>query len=136
MTGSKIVLDTNVIVSGILFGGNPRSVIQSVIEGRSILYISTPILEEIEAVLLRPKFKLNTSIVRNLVYEIEQISIFAESKKAINIVKKDPDDNKFIECAIASNSEFIISGDVHLLEIKKYRKIKIITPQEYLMGVR
>ena len=136
MTGSKIVLDTNVIVSGILFGGNPRGVIQSVIEGRSILYISTPILEEIEAVLLRPKFKLNASIVRNLVYEIEQISIFAESKKAINIVKKDPDDNKFIECAIASNSEFIISGDVHLLEIKKYRKIKIITPQEYLMGAR
>jgi len=66
---------------------------------------------------------------------LENVLSFAniiEPQEKIKIVKDDPDDDKIIECAIASNSEYIITYDQHLLKIKEYRSIKIVTPEEML----
>ena len=132
MKNPKIVIDTNVFISGILFGGKPRNVIQSVVEGRANLYISTEILDEIEAVLLRPKFKLSKTVVRNILHEIEEISSIVEISNRLKVVKSDKADDKFIECAVAGKANFIVSGDIDLLSIAKYKKIEIISPNEFL----
>ena len=57
-------------------------------------------------------------------------------KKKLNVVKKDPKDNKILECALEAQASFIISGDKHLLEIKEYKGIKIISPKEFLNEIK
>ncbi len=61
-----------------------------------------------------------------------QIGVIVIPKESINIIKEDPDDNKFIEAAIAGKADLIVSQDRHLLKLKNYGKIKIITPEEFL----
>ena len=128
----KIVLDANIFISSIFWGGNPRTVLERAIANLDELFISKEIMDEIEDVIGRPKFHVNKEKIEFLIKSIEEIG-----KKTVisgRVIKgsRDRTDNKYLECAIASNADYIISGDTHLLEMKKYRGIKIVTPKEYL----
>ncbi|MBU2614490.1 MAG: putative toxin-antitoxin system toxin component, PIN family [Elusimicrobia bacterium] len=113
----RVVIDTNILISS-LWGGKPRQIIDLWDKGDIVLVVSQDILNEYFEVLNR--FSLSEE-------DIEDITIlFSNSEKAIVIkpkvkhqtLKNDPDDEKFVDCAIEGGAQFIISGDKHLLELK------------------
>lgn len=122
------VLDSNVIISGLLFGGIPSRIINLAMTGKFICYTSPDILDEIRGVLSRPKFNLSTDEVTYLTTELENLFVITFPKVKIRAVKKDPDDDMILECAIESNADLIVSGDSHLLELGQWQGINIKNP--------
>ena len=96
------------------------------------LFITKEILDEIVGVLSRPKFHTGKDEIEYFIKAIEGIGNKIVSAKQIKNGSRDKTDNKYIECGIAGNADFIISGDIHLLEMKKYRNIRIVNAKEYL----
>ncbi len=128
----KIVIDTNVFISS-FFGGVPKKMINLWKEGEVILCLSQNVVEEYIEVMDRIGLK-NTNVIQQLtrLFAEGYISIFTSKTPNINIVEGDPDNNKFIECAVALDCKFIISGDKHLKDIKKYIDTVIMSPREFI----
>lgn len=126
----KIVIDTNVVISGIFFGGNPRKVMEAVVDGNLNAYATPEIVEEyteiIESMIERKQGRLN----QNMFFPFFSALRIIESVSDLKICR-DPDDDKFLECAIDSNALYIVSGDNDLLDIQEYEGIKIITAKEF-----
>jgi len=128
----KAVIDTNVMISS-FFGGNPRKIIDRWLEGKFILCLSAPILEEYIKVLSRFEFDNELLLVKFLsTFENNFNTLFINNPKELNWIQEDSSDNKFISCAIALHADFIISGDIHLKLLKEISSIKIISPAEFL----
>lgn len=128
----KIVLDTNLFISSFFWGGNPKKVLERVIEGKDELFFTNEILEEIENVMTRPKFHATKESIDYYIKSIEEIGNKIILGKRIKNGSRDLTDNKFIECGLAANVDYIVSGDIHLLELNEYKNIKIITAKDYL----
>ena len=130
----KAVLDTNVLISGILFGGNPRQILELVIQGKIDAYISPAIFIEFKEVLIRPKFGITHEKCFLITKEIENLFCFVFPQIRVDLIKDDPDDNIILECALAADVEYIITGDSHLLTLKSFEKIQIISPVMFIAG--
>jgi putative PIN family toxin of toxin-antitoxin system len=128
----KIVLDANIFVSAFFWGGNPRFVLERVITGMDELYITKEILDEIESVMKRPKFHVDKEEVSYFIKSIEDVGNIIVPKGQINNGSRDKSDNKYIECGVTADADYVISGDVHLLELVEYDNLKIITANNYL----
>ncbi len=126
----KVVIDTNIFVSAHI---TPGKVIQKIIdewvEGKFTLVISKLILEEIIEVFRSKEIDLEK--IRKLLNLISQKAVLVEPKTKIDVVKDDPEDNKFLECAVKGNAEYIVSGDKHLLLLKQFKNIQIIEPKKF-----
>ena len=131
MIKPKVVFDTNIYLSAIIFGGNPRKVLQLAIDEKILLYSSTEILFEV-ALKLKGKFKWSAKQINFTIKNIGNLAKIVRIKEKIDFIKKDPTDNKILEAAIESKAGFIITGDSHLLELKSYKRIKIIKATELL----
>ena len=127
----KSVLDTNIFISGIFWRGASNKVIINWKEGKFMLVTSLETISEIIKVLKDFKIRLSDDMIKEWVDLIVRNSIIVEPKEKIEIVKDDPKDNIFIETAVAGNVDYIISQDNHLLKLKEFRGIKIITPEEF-----
>ena len=127
----KIVIDTNIFISGIFWKGASNKVIINWKEGKFILVTSLEAVSEIIKVLKDFKIRLSDDMIRKWIDLIVRNSIIVEPKERINIVKDDQKDNIFIETAVAGNVDYIVSQDNHLLKLKEFRGIKIITPEEF-----
>ncbi len=131
----SIVIDTNIVISALLFGGTPNELASFWKAGQIEPVFSKEILNEYLRVLTYPKFSLSESEI-DLLLKHEILPYFrvidAPATKHKIIIKADPDDDKFVICALADKCEFIISGDKHLLELGSYEDIKIITPSAFL----
>ena len=127
----KVVIDTNVFISS-FFGGIPREIINLWRDGQITICISQSILEEYIKVLNRLGIDKHEIKKLTKLFAEGYNLIFAATTPKIEIVKDDPDDNKFIECAVELGSKTIISGDKHLLNIGKYIDIKILSPREFM----
>ena len=132
--GVKVVLDTNVFISALFWKGAPYQIFRKILRGAILNFTSPQILEELKERLL-DKFKLPPEKVKEFLEIIVFSSQIVYPKKKLNIVKKDPEDNKILECALEAKASFIISGDKHLLEIKEYKGIKIVTPREFISRI-
>ncbi len=128
----KVVLDTNTYVSGILFNGAPRKVLNLIIEGKVESFISDEIVTELREVLGRKKFGLSRENVHFIVAEIESVNTVVHPAIPIHAVEKDTTDNKVIECAVEADADVIISGDKHLTELKRFRNIEIACAGDFL----
>ena len=127
----KVVIDTNVFVSS-FFGGNPKKIIDLWKKGDVILCLSGEILEEYVEVLHRLGFKDEKELEELLALFAENVNIsFTKRTPKLHIVEEDPDDNKFIECAVALHASHIITGDKALKAIGSYMGIEILTPQQF-----
>ena len=126
----RIVVDTNVVISGIFFGGNPRKIVEAIADGGIDAYATIEIMDEymgiIDSMIERKQGHLNQSILSPLFSSMKII----EHKSAIS-VSRDPDDDKFIECAVDARALYIVSGDKDLLDIHDYEGIQIITAKEF-----
>ncbi len=128
----KVVIDTNVFISS-FFGGNPRKVIELWGAGKIIWCLSNEIIEEYVAVLRRMGIQSEAEIKKLLKIFAEGYHILFTAKTPhLEIIKDDPDDNKFIECAVELEAQYIISGDHHLKKLKKYLNIQVVSPREFL----
>jgi putative PIN family toxin of toxin-antitoxin system len=128
----RVVIDTNVFISS-FFGGIPKDIINLWKNSKVTLCLSQEIVEEYIEVLNRLGLK-DKKEIRKLtkLFAEGYNSLFSAKTPKIEIVVDDPDDNKFIECAVALDSKIIISGDKHLKEIKKYIDIEIVSPREFV----
>jgi uncharacterized protein len=130
----KIVLDTNTHVSALGWKeGNPRKVLELCIRGKCKLIESMPLLKEFVSVIGRSKFKFITEEEKNqfLVFLL-QISKLVEPKVKLDAIREDPTDNIVLECALEGKADYVISGDYHLLKLKNFRRIQILTPKQFL----
>ena len=127
----KAVLDTNIFISGIFWRGSSNKVILNWRAGKFTLVTSLEAVSEIIKVLKDFKIRLSDDMIKEWIDLIIRNSIIVEPKEKIAIVKDDPKDNIFIETAVAGNVDYIISQDNHLLKLKGFRGIKIITPEEF-----
>ncbi len=130
------VIDTNVFVSALIAGGTPLAVIESTRTGKSRLLITTEIIEEIEQTLARPKFaryfQRRETEPRLFVSDYTMLARFVTPVPVTDCPIEDGKDLKFIECAVAGSADCIVSGDHHLLQLKLYRDIPVLTPAEFL----
>ena len=128
-----IVIDTNVVISAFLFGGEPGQLIPLWKSGRINPLASKEIVDEYLRVLTYPKFGLAAEEIDFVLYqEILPHFEIVRAKPGPVIVRDDPTDDKFIRCAEAGKAKIIVSGDQHLLRLKQYRTIKVLTPAQFL----
>jgi len=128
----RVVVDTNIFISS-FFGGNPRKIIDLWKSGQITLCLSGSIIDEYVNVLRRMGLQNERGLAELLdIFARGFHVLFAATTPNLNIVKKDPDDNKFIECAVALNSKMIVSGDNTLKEIENYLGIQIQSPKQFL----
>lgn len=127
----RAVLDTNVFVSS-FFGGNPKKIIDMWKNGEIRICLSKEIVDEYVAVLKR--LDINPDHLKALLelfatgYQI----LFTSQTSRLDLIREDPSDNKFIECAVALKADCIISGDKALLKIENYMGIDILSPKAFL----
>lgn len=128
----KIVLDTNVFVSGVFFKGPPFQVLQAWKEGMVQLVSSPDILEEyrrVGEILAEEHPAINFKPVLEFVIQNAVIYSVPELPER---VCEDPDDDKFLACALASGSNLVVSGDKHLLAVSGYKGITVLKPREFV----
>ncbi len=128
----KFVFDTNVFVSALISKrGNPALLLDRVKKSYTLV-ISKDILRELKDVISRKKFGYTDEEVNIFVEAIISFSDIVNPEIVIEAIKADPDDNKILECAVASGASYIVSGDRHLLQLTEYGKIEIIIPKAAL----
>jgi uncharacterized protein len=128
----RIILDTNVFISGIFFSGPPSQILQAWEDHRLQIVLSQQILHEYKRVADElsskyPKIEISTII--------ELVTIHGQSIDTTGVdisICEDPDDDKFIECAIAGKCNIIVSGDAHLLKLVEHRGISILKPAVFV----
>jgi len=127
---TRIVLDTNVIVSALVFGGVPRIVLE-LADARRCHLFSEPIQTEVRRV-LADKFDWSSNMLDQVLPVIWGMGEQVIPHATVSAVTDDPDDNRILECAIAAKADVIISGDHHLLALRNFESIPIVTPRQFL----
>ncbi|MFQ6067501.1 MAG: putative toxin-antitoxin system toxin component, PIN family [bacterium] len=137
LVGSKtekpqVVIDTNVFVSGLNFRGRPREVLDLVWRGEIEVHVSPFILRELEET-LEEDFGWNTERVERTTERIKKETTQVQPKTKISVIKEKETDNRILERGIEGKAQYIISGDKrHLLPLKEYKDIKILSPAQFL----
>ena len=132
----RAVVDTNVVVSGLLWSGPPRQILDRARLGAIELFTSPSLLLELEEVLNREKFarrlKLVGSDPRELFLGYSALAHVVFPEEVTPVIERDPDDDAVLACAIAAQAEVIISGDRHLLDLGRFQAIRIVNSSEFL----
>ena len=128
----KVVIDTNVFVSGLTFKGKPREVLDLIWRGDIEACISSFIFKELEET-LKMDFSWDRDQIKHTIEKIKAKTILIQPKNKISVIKENDDDNRILECAIEGKVQYLISGDrKHLLPLKEYQGTKILSPSEFL----
>jgi putative PIN family toxin of toxin-antitoxin system len=128
----KVVIDTNVFVSGLTFKGKTREVLDLLWRGDIEAFISPFILRELELT-LKKDFGWEKDQIEHTIEIINSRTILVHPKNKISIIKEKDDDNRILECAIEGGVQYLISGDrKHLLPLIEYKGTKILSPAEFL----
>lgn len=131
----RVVLDTNVIISGLFWRGFPGEILEKCLKEHTLCF-STETISELKKALSYPKFipyfqKL-TFTTGEFLNRLTKNALIVSKIENLSIIKEDPSDNKFLACAISCQASFIISGDKHLLNLKQFQKIPIVSPKQFL----
>ena len=131
----RVTIDTNIIISAVLFGGNPEKLIQLASNQKISLILSHDILAE-TFYILRNKFGWSNNQVESLELMLREVAGVVTPQKRVKVIKNDDPDNRVLECAVEGNADFIVSGDrKHLLPLRYYDDIPIITTVAFLERV-
>lgn len=130
----RVVLDTNVTISALLSRGAPyRVVLLAKAKVVQAIYCDEVLAELSEK--LRAKFRFDESHIRATLYQIRQYAERVEITGIVRVVRSDPDDDKFVECARVGQAQWLVSGDKHLLNLRHDQSIRIVTADEFLTEV-
>ena len=133
----RAVLDTNVLISSVISTGVPHEVVVKGISSEYQIVISVATLTEFRDTLLKypDKFHMDEDNVQQEVETIRYFAEFVDPDEDITVVEDDPDDDKFLEAAVAGNVDYIVSGDRHLLDLDSFRGIEIVEPRSFYEGL-
>jgi len=127
----RVVLDTNVFISGIFWEGNFCSQLINKWKNKEIeLIISLEIIRELIETLKSFKIRMPENMIEEWKNIILENSTLINPSTKIDLIREDPEDNKFLETAVDGKTDFIVSQDKHLLKLKEYQGIKIVKPEE------
>jgi putative PIN family toxin of toxin-antitoxin system len=127
----RVTADTNIFISGLNFKSKPFDLLVLAREGRIELAMSDPIMAEIKRV-LRLKFKWPDEDIVAIEKLIGSFTRRVDPDQTVDLVEEDPSDNRILECAAAGGSDYIVSGDNHLLKLGRFGKIRIIKVSDFL----
>jgi uncharacterized protein len=130
----RVVLDTNVIVSGIGWGGAPAAILDAVGDGQLVLVTSEPLLAELRRVLEYPKLAKVIQAGAQLADLVAASGVVVAPTRTLTVVSDD-DDNRVLEAAIEGAADYIVSGDTDLLDLGSFRSIPILTPADFAAAV-
>ena len=130
----KIVLDANIFVSALIVeSGTQYKIVHH--KKQYAVVISEEILQEVEEVLhydrIQKKYNVSNQAIRRYLHQLRRDCV-VRVYPAVKVVDEDPDDNKYIACAKQVKADYLVTGDRHLLDLKTYRGIRIVTPAEFL----
>ena len=130
----KVVFDTNILVSALVFpGGRADIALRRIIEERDRLLLSKPILDELLGILAR-KFSRDSEELAHVAVFLSDLSIVVKPRRKLAVLADDPD-NRILECAVTGGADAIVTGDKALLDLKTFRKVKLLSLRAYLEGV-
>ncbi|SEH62920.1 putative toxin-antitoxin system toxin component, PIN family [Halopenitus malekzadehii] len=129
----KAVLDTNVLISAVIATGTPHDVVVKGYTNEYQIVASVPTLIEFRKTLHKypERFGLDDEEIQTEVETLRYFAEFVVPDEEITAVEADPDDDKFLEAAVAGNTDYVVSGDQHLLDLESFRGIDIVTPREF-----
>jgi putative PIN family toxin of toxin-antitoxin system len=129
----KAVLDTNVLISSVISTGVPHEIVVKGFEGEYEIVVSIETLTEFRRTLLKypERFHLDEEEVQQEVETIRYFAEFVDPSEQIDAVEDDPDDDKFLEAAVAGNVDYIVSGDGHLLDLDMFQGIPVVDPRAF-----
>jgi len=132
----RVVIDTNVLISAIFWTGGPKQLLNKVRHGKILFITSQTLLNELKEVLVRKDkpFGLSEEEVDRVVSAVREVAEIVHTSSRVERCKHQ-NDNRVLECAVDGGAEYIITGDSDLLELKSFRKVKIIAVREFLMEV-
>ncbi|MBI5681881.1 MAG: putative toxin-antitoxin system toxin component, PIN family [Deltaproteobacteria bacterium] len=129
---TKVVIDTNVIISAFGWYGKPGEIIKLATTGKIKNFISLEMLAELRKVVAYPKLNFSETLQAEIIETVFSVSSIVSINESVNIIVDDPPDNRVLECALSANVDFIISGDKHLLNLKAFQGIEILSPEDFL----
>lgn len=128
----RAILDTNVFISGIFFSGPPSQILKAWANKKFQLVLSQPKLDEYQRVSEELSSKFSSIDISQILDFVMIHELFVDTRDISITVCDDPDDDKFIECALAGKCEIIISGNKHLLKLSKYRGVAILALRDFV----
>ena len=128
----KVVLDINILISAAIAKGKPRRLLIKGINKEFDIVASKQLLNELKEVISRPKFKLSLTEADKFVSTVKRTVKLVEINSNFKVVEEDPADDSILNVAYDSKADYIVSGDSHLLSLKKFKEIKIVTADEML----
>jgi putative PIN family toxin of toxin-antitoxin system len=131
----RVVFDTNVWISGLLWRGKPYQCLLLARAGVVRAVYCNSMLAELMRE-LRETFCFSANRVQAVTYELRSKAELVEIPGSLHVVPDDPDDDKFVECAVVSGASVIVSGDAHLLNLREYHGIAILSPAEFLARLK
>ena len=130
----RVTLDTNIYVSALHYGGKPMQLLEMGLDGRIQIAVSQPIIDESLRV-LRDKFQWSNADFWDARMVIEACAQRVATTETLTVIKHDPPDNRILECAQASGSEFIVSGDQDLLRLETFGDARVVKVADFLVIV-
>ncbi len=127
----RVTLDTNIYISALEFGGNPLRLLEMAIDGDIEVAASQPIIDEVLRV-LRDKFEWRAEELREAEALIGSLAHKVRPRQALDVVRRDPADNRVLECAVEAGSDLIVSGDKDLLRLKSFGNTRIVKAAELI----
>jgi putative PIN family toxin of toxin-antitoxin system len=132
----RIVLDANIYISNLISDkGNPAKIVRWWLEGEYDVLVTQPIVDEILHVTDYERIQKKYARVRENRLEfaalISEQAVWVEPREELDVVVADETDNRYVECAVAGNAQYIVTGDEHLLELREYKGIEILTPAAF-----
>ena len=127
----RVVFDSNIFISALVLpGGRAEKAILRILSGRDTLLLSPKIMDEILSTLAN-KFSRDIEALSRVAVNLTEISEMIAPRRKLRVLKDDPD-NRILECALAGDADFVVTGDKQMLRQKRYGRIRIITLREYL----
>lgn len=134
----QITLDTNILVSALIAKGKPRKLVKMIELKKANLVLSNSIIEEFEAVVRRKKFSKYVTLITIIQFanKIKMLSKITTVKSHFKVIKKDPEDDLILNTAYSGKADYIVSGNQHLLKLKRFRNIEIVNTTKMLKILR
>lgn len=128
----RVVLDSNVLISALHFGGKPEELLLLANQGEIELIVSPFILDE-TARILKEKLGWREKEIQAALGLIREVATIIDPKLKLNIIPEDESDNLILACAVEAKADFLVTGDKrHMLPLKRYQEIQILTPRDFL----